>query len=189
MFSLVISTASTYRRLVVVFPFPIFLFFPFTICPKKWKCFQQIKRQLMCEIHTHTHESRSKTQTHFITKYLYSRPDDVTSLGTSSREFCFFFIRNIFCFFFWDRNRWGKMERPKKRIGNKVKTLKGVNREEEIHFSPSEYFIILLSDEPQTTVPNHRRPEICGDFEQRWIIYFSYIISIPVRLQSDVIYI
>ncbi len=101
-YSLVISTAY---RLVVVFPFPIFFFFPFTICSKKWKCFQQIKRQLMCEIHTRAEAKNANTFYYQIS--LLSRPDDMTSLGTSSREILFFFFsfKTFFVSFFLDRNR------------------------------------------------------------------------------------
>ena len=57
------------------------------------------------------------------------------------------------------------MERPKKENReSKGKNAQGREPRRRNTFSPFEYFIILLSDEPQTTVPNHRRPEICRDF-------------------------
>jgi hypothetical protein len=59
----------------------------------------------MCEIHTRAEAKNANTFYYQIS--LLSRPDDMTSLGTSSREIFFFFFsfKTFFVSFFLDRNR------------------------------------------------------------------------------------
>ena len=135
----------------------------------------------MCEIHTHTHESRSKTQTHFITKYLYSRPDDVTSLGTSSREFCFFHSKLFFVSFFGIEivgERWSVQKRES---GIKLKRSRAWTEKKKyifLHLNILSFCYQMNPKQQSQTIDDQRYAEILNSVE-------SFIFLILFRSRLD----